>query len=303
MVLVQELSSAHCNMEQPDQDPPHKDWTGPEILNALQSGNKDMICKILSLFPISMTRLYGVTGYLGFQKIPSQLPPPSTDLGNFLLSEDDGKVRITYIETADRPDIGKPNHHSQPAFHAGFFARNLLPCPDKIDKSAMVDVGPMLDHFPPGGTVPFLVLTKPLDISTLCFVVHVTGDLHIASFVPMGAKSGVKEIQKADLLGEYISACFKAPAYAGKLCARDFRRSKKKAEDKGFGGFRENDKCVIIVLWVPNQGWHIHAQVLRPRKKGKPRDLVPALVVCLYSSGSGAEVKELWKKPKEPKEK
>ena len=274
-----------------------------DILGALLSGKVDVIRQILASFPFGLELRFSPGSYA------SQALPTLKEHSNFTAGTDkQGVIHFMYIEVGDRENM----MDSPQVFRAGFVKRRLLPCPNDISKADPIDIQPMCVRFPPGEGYPFLILTEVLDISTFCFIVDVRQTLYMANFIPCDDKLD-KWVQKSDEMTDYLMhRAVSGPKVAGKVCVwgpRNFRRSPMSKVGKAakkylpgnvmpeekWGAMREHDKCFIMTLWVPDSGWHVYAQVLRPRRGGGPHDLVVAKVVQLYVPGMEGPPTLIWK--------
>jgi hypothetical protein len=281
-----------------DEDPPRN---SKDLINGLFSGNEDQIKTILRHYPFRLSgSVYSSNTQIKFGR--SQQPPAGQ--GNFHIS-----LQLSNPQYAELAFIGDDEDMLDNRVRAGFLKRTKLFCPDTIDPSQKKNIESMLVEFQPGQDRPFLILTKVLDITTICFMVEQGRILRIGKFTPTHA-NGTKKVQSADELTDYLKECAIAPNRAGSLYAygpKDFRRRVTtkssisntmvgkavastmvgKAVKLGskFGGNRVDDKCIILILWTPEQGWRIYAQCLKPPKQGWSGGLngmITGRVVRLY---------------------
>ena len=185
-----------------------------------------------------------------------------------------------------------------PQFAAAVYAPKRLTCPDKIRRGATFNVGGLLDKLLPGGSAPFLVLTKVLKHTTLCFTVDPEGNLRIANFIPCGTpeENFIKKVQKADNLNELLES-----HGTSKNVSQDPNRDTTQEPDKDYGQLhvwgpnnfhrtkkeknkyarkKEYDRCNILVLW-DGTGWRVYAQLIRLFKHGDDVRYEPVEVVRL----------------------
>ena len=280
----------------------HPKPTGAEILKALLSGDENEIQKVLSADTITF-RIEGPSDLA-----TTQSPPPPGQDGNFLIQHKEpgqgqpsGIASFTYLaHPSDRQGfqlMNAENGEETRQFRAGFIAERKVPYPDHPDKATKYETGDLLSTFDrPKSGEPFLLLTEVLDCSTLCFSLDLSGALHIGVFVPCDEQTGTITLQKSDDLSILLKK--KGVTDTGTTLhvwgPDDFRRSKK--DKKKHGGKKQHDKCAVFVLW-DGEGWHVYAQLLRPRKHSQnpARELEPVAVIELYSWKTGTN-NLLWHK-------